>query len=349
MPKDSTRNTLARQWELLQLLPRRGLGLFAQQLADALAHKGFAVSLRSVQRDLRELELSFDLLCDREHKPALWRWADGAATDLHALSSEEATSLAMIEQAALAQLPQAVLQTLEPRFELARAKLQALSEHRASALAANYRFVSNGWPLQAPVVDTPILQTVQKALAAQEQVLVHYQNAPQLQAAVFQEQAMPAGPQTLHPLGLINRGPVTYLLATSGHYSDPRLYALHRMQDAQLTYQTARRPQGFELDHWIAQHMQFGSGQSVHLRAHVSTALAGMLRETPLAPDQQLHRQPDSDFPFTLQATVQDSMQLQWWILSQSADLEILQPAALRQRIAERLAHSHALYANTAT
>lgn len=34
----------------------------------------------------------------------------------------------------------------------------------------------------------------------------------------------------LHPLALVVRGPVTYLVATASDYPDVRLYALHRIQ-----------------------------------------------------------------------------------------------------------------------
>ena len=48
-----------------------------------------------------------------------------------------------------------------------------------------------------------------------------------------------------------------------------------------------------------------------------------------------------------LQATVTDSMQLTWWILSQGPDIEILQPASLRDAIAKRIAQTHSQYVQT--
>ena len=342
MPKDTTRHTLARQWELLKLLPRRGAGLTVQEIFDELDAKGFSVSLRSIQRDLRELELSFDLLCDDEERTVRWSWSDGAATDLLALSAQEATSLLMIEQAAKSQLPNAVLETLQPRFHQAQSKLQSLSQHHASAMASSYRFVTHGWPLIPPVISTEILETVQKAVASNEQLRVRYLNAPQLQAAPFKAEAPQPKEQVLHPLGLINRGPATYLLATSGRFQDPRLFALHRILTAVSTYEAARRPQGFDLDRWVGEHMQFSDGKSLQLKARVTPALAGVLRETPLTEDQRL-----DDQSGLLQATVLHSKQLVWWILSQGADIEVLEPSTLRKNIAEQLAKSYALYRPT--
>jgi predicted DNA-binding transcriptional regulator YafY len=55
MPTRKTQSTLARQWELLKLLPSRGTGKTAKQLAEALNDAGFKISKRQVERDLADL------------------------------------------------------------------------------------------------------------------------------------------------------------------------------------------------------------------------------------------------------------------------------------------------------
>lgn len=328
MPKDTTRHTLARHWELLKLLPRRGIGLSAQEILEALADKGFAVSLRSVQRDLRELSLSFGLYSDLDERPLRWRWAADASANLDALTTEEATSLVLLEQASKQLFPRAMLQLLAPRFAQARAKLQALSDHPASALVDTYRYVSHGWPLLPPEIDAEVLHQVQTALAEHRQLQVLYLNAEQQ-----------CKQQDLHPLALINRGPTSYLLATSGRYLDPRLYALHRMRSAQARFEASRQTEDFQLDDWLARHMQFSDGGSFRLKARVAPNLANILRETPLSADQSLEQKSG-----LVTATVQNSMQLEWWILSQGSDIEVLGPTKLRKHIASRVQQSHALY-----
>ena len=58
MPHDKTRNTVARQWELLKILPTRGAGKTAKDLTGILNDLGFKVSKRQVERDLGELLIS---------------------------------------------------------------------------------------------------------------------------------------------------------------------------------------------------------------------------------------------------------------------------------------------------
>ncbi len=339
MPNATTRRTLARQWEILKALPRRGPGISVADLENLLRAQGFEVTPRTLQRDLVELAGVFRIECNDKGKPFGWRWAEGTALDLSGLTVAEAVSLQLIEQAIRPLLPEAIVQSMAQRFEQARQKLAAL-DGRRPAWDAHCRFVSDGAPLQPPRIDEDVLATVQDALGAAEQLLVRYSSAAHLLSAEtgLAQDERPAMP--LHPLALINRGPVIYLLATSWDYDDPRLFALHRMHSAERTYAPARRPAGFSLDGWLRQNGgQFGQGEHWALRAQVAPELAVILRETPLSPDQQLDAASG-----LLTATVADTWQLHWWLMSQGDAIEVLAPTALRQRMGEALRRAAARY-----
>ena len=95
------------------------------------------------------------------------------------------------------------------------------------------------------------------------------------------------------------------------------------------------RPEGFSLDDYIARGgLQFGDGATLRLEARVAPWLAEILAETPLADDQQLV---PSGEDFRLTATVADSWQLRWWILSQGAGLTVLEPDILRRELVDAL------------
>ena len=57
--------TLPRQWKLLQRLPTRGPGKDTDVLTQLLAHDGFEVTKRTVERDLLALKRVFPLKCIR--------------------------------------------------------------------------------------------------------------------------------------------------------------------------------------------------------------------------------------------------------------------------------------------
>jgi predicted DNA-binding transcriptional regulator YafY len=146
----------------------------------------------------------------------------------------------------------------------------------------------------------------------------------------------------LHPLGLLQQGVRTYLVASTFDYGQPLLYAVHRIESAEALDAPARRPEGFTLDRFLERGgAQFGAGKSLTLKADVSEALARLLEETPLSRDQKITKGRDG---FRLTATVFDSWQLRFWILSQGPELVVRQPAALRRELMERIEEMRVAY-----
>ena len=324
MPSNKTRNTLARQWELLKLLPTRGSGKSAKEIADALAEAGFAVSKRQVERDLLDLQEVFGLECNDASIPYGWRWGS-APVELPGVTLAEALSLQIVEETLKPLLPGSVLRTVQPRFEQAKAKLAALAEQNpAAAWADKVMSVPPALPMLPPVLDEDLLDLVQTALLNNQQIEVVYLGFTNEPKAL-----------RLHPLGLVVRGAVTYLVATAFDYADVRLYALHRFQSVGRTYEAAKRPKGFKLAQYVDEGaLQFGNGKVLKFLARIDERLAKHLTETPLSTNQKIKAIDDG---FELTASVVDSWQLHWWVLSQGGAIEVLSPPALRERIVSSL------------
>lgn len=322
MPTQTTRNTLARLWELLKCLPKNGSGKSAQQLSQDLQVRGFSVSKRQVERDLHDLSASFSLHCNRAGTPYGWRWANGAQTELAGMDVAEALSLHLAESAVRPLLPNCMLQTLEPKFKQAHAKLQELSSTNPLChWQDKVRSIPAQLHRELPNVNTTVASRIHEGLLNDEQLDVEYTGMG----------ATAATPLRLHPLALIQRGPLTYLAATAWEYEDIRLYALHRITAAQRTYTACNRPEDGQLAAWLQNGAaQFSNHQTMQLRIKLSEDLLRLVAESPLSTDQVMGQD-------TLQATVQDSWELRWWILSQGAGIEVLEPMALREEIAQSL------------
>lgn len=329
MPAHTTRHTLARQWELLKRLPSRGPGKTASELARELQDVGFEVSKRQIERDLSELLEAFDLDCNNASIPYGWRWLPGTSAELPGLTVADALSLHLLRDQLRPMMPASLLNAMESRFLQAERKLDGLAANNAAAQWMHKaRSVPPTLPFQAPHIDPEVLVCVQECLFADEQIDADY----------LSMDASEPHPQRLHPLGLVNRGPVTYLVATAWRYEDVRLYALHRLTRAARTHEASQRPAGFDLDAYIAAGaLQFGQGH-LRLEARIEPTLARVLGETPIAPDQVIEGG-------TLTATVPDGWQLRWWILSQGEAIEVTAPTTLRNEIRASLAAALARYA----
>ena len=333
MPANSKQSAMLRLWEMLKLLPSRGPGKTALEITKALNDAGFRITKRQVERDLKELMEAFPLDCNNTSPPYGWKWVNGASTDFPGLTVAEAISLRMVEDTLKPLLPVSVLQALEPRFRQAENKLILLSkENRKAQWVNKVRTVSPTFPLIPPVIDSAVLELVQDALLADEQIEVGYRGMGSEEVK----------PMRLHPLGMVSRGPVTYLVATTFDYVDVRLYAVHRMTSATRTGEPIKRPADFDLDAYIqAGGLHFGNGKTIRLSAWVSEGLARILEETPMSEDQSLKLDGDE---IKLTATVMDSWQLTWWLMSQGDSIEVVSPVALRRKIAEKLADAAAQY-----
>lgn len=334
MSKANLQQALTRQWELLRLLPTHGTGSTAAQLTQTLGHAGYAVSKRTVERDLQLLEHLFPLQCNDRSQPYGWKWMPRMASPFPGISLAEALSLSLAETYLRTLLPEGLLETLTPRFAQAHEKIETLSEQPVTRWLDKVRQVPPHLPRLSPTLAPGVMATVQQALLEDTPIEAEYTSTTQGRQARC---------LVLHPLGLVQRGPVFYLVATAFEYDDIRLYAVHRIKKAVLTTGTPRCPQGFDLDDYIATGaLEFGDGKTLTLKARVRAHLGDMLSEMPLADDQTLKPLDDGDY--TLSATLSDSWQLRWWILQQGSDIEILAPRALRAEIAQTLENAAKQY-----
>lgn len=334
MPKANANQTLARQWELLKLLPSRPPGITATDLTSRLAELGYATSKRTVERDLNDLIRLFGFACNDKGHPYGWHWMPGQSLDLPGLSLIDALSLRVVEDALRPLLPAALLQAIEPRLQQARAMLAALAPNNPQARWADkVRTVPATLPLLPPQLTEGVLDQVQEALLREVTMTVQYVRAGGSEPK----------PLTLHPLALVQRGPVSYLVASAFDYPDVRLYALHRLRQVVVLDAPVRPPPGFDLDAYMASGaLQFGSGKLLKLRLRLTESLAALLRETPLSSDQTLSAPRGG--VCTLRATVPDTWPLHWWLLSHADEAVVQAPRALRELIAARLASAADLY-----
>lgn len=334
MPRNDKRSVLLRLFELLKQLPSRGTGKTSLELTKALNNAGYEITKRQVERDLNELMEAFPLDRNDTSIPHGWKWVTGASVDLPSMSVSEALSLQLVEGTLKKLLPISMLEGLENRFRQAEKQLVALGkENRKAKWASKVRSISPAMPLVLPAIDSEILATVQEALLSDVQIEVSYQGMSDDEPKEMR----------LSPLALVNRGAVSYLVATAYEYEDVRLYAIHRISTATKTIDAVKRPANFDLDEYIQSGgLHFGNGKTVHLNAWISTGLAKILEETPLSLDQKLTV---SGEKIKLTATVSDSWQLTWWLLSQGSSIEVTSPVTLRKRIGDKLAEAAARYA----
>jgi predicted DNA-binding transcriptional regulator YafY len=124
------------------------------------------------------------------------------------------------------------------------------------------------------------------------------------------------------------------------------LFALHRFIQASIKPLDDARtpPNNLQWKDYLASGaagFNSTSAPPIQLKAWINADLANLLSETPLSQDQALTAVEDG---FTLTASVHDTWQLQWWILSQGARIVIQSPNELRQSIQQQVEQMHFNY-----
>jgi predicted DNA-binding transcriptional regulator YafY len=337
MPAAASHETLVRQLQMLQLIPRSPAQITVADLTAALSDQGYSVTSRTVQRDLNDIALVMPLECNDRSKPYGWKWSREGRTHLPMMSVQEALTLHLVHQHLVNLLPPSMIDDLQPMFRQALQTLSGLGDqHRLQHWLNSVVVEQPAQPLIAPVVDVTLQHTLYQSVFEQKQLSVRYRAIEASEPKAL----------TLHPLGIIQRGPISYLGATVNDYEDIRLFAFHRFESVILKPLDSATPKNKQT--WQA-YLTSGAGgfhdqpkDKLRLEASISLDLAARLTETPLSDNQTITME---DNKATVTAEVFDTWQLTWWILSQGSRIEVKKPLALRETIKKEVMQMAARYA----
>jgi predicted DNA-binding transcriptional regulator YafY len=328
--------TLPRTLAMLRHVPRYPRKIDTTTLQQRLAGAGYEISQRSIQRDLNELCLILPLVADNA-KPQGWSWqANAEQVHLPFLEPPAALTFHLVERYLHTLLPESTLDYLAPWFRTAAAVLET-SNNGMTQWPDKVRVLPRGLRLQSPRIDPKVHATLYEALLGERQVALRYQ----------QRHASEPKEYLVHPLGVVTRDTIIYLVCTMWNFTDVRQLALHRMVSATLVDEPCRRPDGFSLDGYIAGGA-FGypeSGATLLLDAVFTVQAAAHLAESPLADDQQIV--PHGEGLVRVTATVLDTKELRWWLLGFGEQVTVVGPPALCERMRATAAAMAANYGVT--
>ena len=333
MGSNKSRETLKRQWLLLNRMPHRGRK-GTKFFQEALQEMGLDVSLRTIQRDLKELSRQFPLVSDEERTSG-WKWSEDAAIfDIPGMDPHAALAFKMINLHLKKMLPVSCLNFLKPYNKRAGEVLQQLGNSGVAKWPNKIAKISRHLTLEPPEINDYVLSAIYDGLLQEFQLEVTYSNRgnSKIQKAI------------IHPLGLVFVDNVAYLVCTFWEYSDIRQIALHRIDTAKLLDDPITIPPHFKLKDYIASgKFDFPQGEgTIKLKCLFDSYVAKHLEESPLNDSQVLSSQGDG--VTQLVDEVEDTAQLRWWILAFGDQVEVVAPEKLRKEISQILIKSVAKY-----
>jgi predicted DNA-binding transcriptional regulator YafY len=219
------------------------------------------VSERTARRDLEALAMAGVPVYSQAGRNGGWSLVGGARTDLSGLTGDEARTLFLVAGPSAAVTP-------EVKGAL-RKLVQALPEtFRAQAEAAASAVVHDPARWGDSAIPTPPhLDVLQRAVVEGLQVELAYADRARNQTE-----------RTVHPLGLVVKSFVWYLIADTER--GLRTFRVNRVRGVTLTDRPVVRPDGFDLaETWqkVVEEMD-GRRASFRIVAHVHPAAIGWLR-----------------------------------------------------------------------
>lgn len=318
-------DTISRQLQLLQLVPRLPQRITVRELIARLPQNDKRVALRTVQRDLDQLSHKFPLTCDLEGRTQYWYWTKGAQQlAIPHMSASMAATLQLARDYLKPVLPASVLSELDPLFNHAS---EVLDGTPLKSWTHKVRILDRGPMLIPPKVSPAVRDSVYQALLEVRQIQIAYKARGKDGHKDY----------TVNPLGLVVKGGVFYLVVTFDGYTDIRQLALHRMNRAELLAVSAQVPKRFSLKAYIEDEAGFSyplSPEKIELELRFEPDAAFHLTELKLAPDQQV--QTDGDGCLRVTATVADTEELRWWLRGYGEAVEVLEPGVLRAEFGAR-------------
>lgn len=336
-------NQLSRQLQILLVLPEYPKYRTTNQLAEILRNQGFKFVKETIQRDITKLcdafprmiaKESYDDFRERTGKEldddksqhVFWE-KNTKPIDIAGLTVNQAFSFSLLKKFLVPLIPQTTLDELEPFFDEAENTLKNVDErNRVRKWQDKIAVIYPTQPILPPVVDPKIHEAVSEALLYDHQLKINYRRVD----GVVNE-------YHLNPLGLVLRNGSCYLIATKAETNEKRIFALHRMRDAIQLDVEVEHLEECDLQRFIDEGgMGFdltggGSYQPIRLKAIFDPITANHLSESRLSDDQVVTKLDDDHYEIT--ATVRETEQLYWWLLSFGSRVEVLEPPALRAKI----------------
>jgi predicted DNA-binding transcriptional regulator YafY len=316
---------------VLLLLQTRGR-MTAGQLAQELE-----VSVRTVYRDVEELSASgIPVYADRGASGG-FQLVEGYRTRLTGLTTEEAEALFLSGYPGPA--AQLGLGTV-----LAAAQLKVLAalppelRGRASRLRQRFHLDAPGWFQEAETA--PHLEKIAEAVWADRRLQLKYRRGGG---------DGPIVDRTVDPMGVVLKAATWYLVARAG--TDMRTYRVSRIVELAMLDDRFERPADFDLaDYWTRSVDAYARSMptflaTLRVRGDGFERLALEIGQGPVDQAVAGAAPPDTDGWQVLSITLEDLWHAKGQLLQLGADVEVLEPADLRETIAAATRAMAAIYA----
>ena len=338
-PRDASRHSIRRYLDMLQIIPRNPKSISTKGIFNRLIEHGYDVSLKTVQRDLMKLmdEDEYCLAFDEKGGENYWYFLAGSETWTFPGGMEEFTAISVVLANQFLSPIMPYASNWMPSFKGAqKALLKKAEENTSRRDIADYQWMDKIQLLPPefikpnPEIDPEVRDLVYAGVSHNQFLRVSYEDYETKTIVSY----------NLHPLGLIYRPPVVYLVAMDDdNMSNVLRLAVHRIVKATDPIDIQHiTPLGFSLKAYADAEFGIGNANSntLLIMLWINKDIATEFEDCPMAEGQIL--MPVEDGGFELTATVPNTLELRRFIHSFGSKVVVLGPKEFREEFANSAA-----------
>jgi proteasome accessory factor B len=308
-----------RQWKILK---RIEAGRYTSTADLAQEH---AVTERTIRRDIEALqEAGFPLYDDRAEGRKVWRLVEGykqRLTQTFTLAELAALYFGKNLMSFLGGAPFA--QDLESAFDKIREALPAKSLPYLSRIQELFSARPDPWKDYSKKQD--VIAAIIDATLHQRQVRIAY----------FSFNSRKTKSYTLDPYRVVYYHGGLYLYARAHEYGEVRTFAVERIERIEVLELNFEAPADFNVSEYARGAFGIAGGRPEVVEISFAAPMAGYIRERVWHESQSLVDRPDGSV--VLRMNVAPGWELKSWIKGFLPHVCVLQPASLRDEIADEL------------
>ena len=317
---------ISRQWQILQILEARRMGVTVPDLADELES-----NVRTVYRDMEALETAgFPLYSDKQDGVDRWFFVEGYRSKIPIpFELTELMALSIAYDHLKAFEGTTFSESLRSAFEKIRSMLKPEAHAFIDNLAKSFRVGLSGARDYRKHRET--VDTVNNAVLGHRTLGIRYKSG--------KGESLD---RKVDPYHVWFMGGTIYVVGHCHERKQLRMFVLDRIESAVLTEETFKIPKDFSMDEFTRGRFRVMDGDPIAVKIRFDKAVAQYVKERQWHPTQEIKENDDGTLELTM--TVEGTAEVQSWVLSFGKHAEILEPGHLRFVIAGELADAAKRY-----
>ncbi len=317
---------ISRQWQILQLLETRRLGVSVPEIAGELDS-----NVRNIYRDMEALELAgFPIYHDKEDGIEKWRFVEGYKNRTPIpLEMTEIMALVIARDHLKAFDGTVFSGALGHAFEKIKSTLKPESQAFLDGLAKTFKVGIAGKKDYRKYRET--IDVINKAVLDRLTVVIRYRSIKKEEID-----------RRVDPYHIWFMGGTIYIVAYCHERKQVRTFVLDRIVKAKLTDDHFEIPSDFSMEDFTEGKFRVTGGEKAVVKIRFDSYIAHYVKERAWHPSQSIEEKKDGSVILTMD--VEGMMEVRSWVMSFGSHAEVLEPKKFRDDIAKELKSAVAHY-----